>query len=444
MTAQRVKIICVDDDPELLRINSSVLRFAGLEVLEASAGNECLSLAKKEHPDLILTDVILPDVSGFDLCRLIKADPELTGTYVMLISGMETSSDIQIRGLEMGADGYIVRPVSGQELLARVQAVIRIKQSEMQLRRRMERYQILVETMNDGLGVLDENGMVTFVNDRVCEMIGFSKEEIIGRLVTDFIDDGYRQIFMTHFEEHKEGVIRSFELTCVKKSGEKIHFIVSPKPILDDEGNFRGAFAVMTDITGRRKYEETIEKLNEELELRVEERTRQLKAVVEELEAEIIERKRIEIALKESEAKFRAITRTATDAIVLMDDEGKISYWNPAAEKIFGYTRQETLGKDLHLLLAPREYYQAFLSGFHIFRKSGQGAVIGKTLEFLAIKKDGTRFSIEISTSVINLRGKWEAVGIIRDVTERKLDEKTLRQYAELLFKDVNLNNGPA
>jgi PAS domain S-box-containing protein len=206
----------------------------------------------------------------------------------------------------------------------------------MELRRRMERYQILVETMNDGLGVLDENGMVTFVNDRVCEMIGFSKEEIIGRLVTDFIDDGYRQIFMTHFEEHKEGVIRSFELTCVKKSGEKIHFIVSPKPILDDEGNFRGAFAVMTDITGRRKYEETIEKLNEELELRVEERTRQLKAVVEELEAEIMERKRIEIALKESEAKFRAITRTATDAIVLMDDEGKISYWNPAAEKILG------------------------------------------------------------------------------------------------------------
>jgi CheY-like chemotaxis protein len=69
MTAERVKIICVDDDPELLRINSSILRFAGLEVLEASAGNECLSLAKKEHPDLILTDVILPDISGFDLCR---------------------------------------------------------------------------------------------------------------------------------------------------------------------------------------------------------------------------------------------------------------------------------------------------------------------------------------------------------------------------------------
>ncbi len=308
----------------------------------------------------------------------------------------------------------------------------------------MERYQILVETMNDGLGVLDENGMVTFVNDRVCEMMGFSKEEIIGRLVTDFIDDGYRQIYMTHFEEHKEGVFRSFELTCVKKTGEKIHFIVSPKPIHDDEGNFRGAFAVMTDITGRRKYEETIERLNEELELRVEERTRQLKAVVEELEGEIIERKRIEIALKESEEKFCAITGTATDAIVLMDDEGKISYWNPAAEKIFGYTRQETLGKDLHLLLAPREYHQAFLSGFHIFRKSGQGAVIGKTLEFLAVKKDGTRFPIEISTSVINLRGKWEAVGIIRDITERKLDEKTLRQYAELLFKDINLNNGPA
>jgi len=264
-------------------------------------------------------------------------------------------------------------------------------------------------------------------------MTGFSRDEMIGHPVTDFIDENDRAAYGKHFKKHKNGIFEPFELTCLKRNGEKISLIISPKPILDDNGYFRGAFAVMTDITGRKKYEETIKKLNEELERRVEERTGQIKAVVEELEEEIIERKRVEESLKENEEKFRAITITATDAIILMNDEGKISYWNPAAEKIFGYTKQEAIGKALHTLLSPSEYHDAYREGFRIFRETGDGPVVGKTLEFVAIKKDGTKFPIDISTSVINVRGRREAVGIIRDVTERKLDEETLLQYAERL-----------
>lgn len=433
MENSKAKVLCVDDDPDLLLINSSILKSAGHEVLEATDGRACIDMIRKERPDLVLLDVILPDMSGLEVCRQIKTTRGMTDTYVVLISGMETSSKSQIKGLEAGADGYIVRPVSSQELLARVQALIRIKKMEAALRKSMERYQMLIETMNDGLGVLDENGIITFANDKVCQMTGFSRDEMIGHPVTDFIDENDRTAYGKHFKEHKNGIFGPFELTCLKRNGEKISLIVSPKPILDDNGKFNGAFAVMTDITGRKKYEEAIKKLNEELERRVEERTGQIKAVVEELEEEIIERKRVEESLKENEEKFRAITATATDAIILMNDEGKISYWNPAAEKIFGYTKQEAIGKALHTLLSPAEYHNAYQEGFRIFRETGGGPVIGKTLEFLAVKKDGTKFPIEISTSVINVKGRREAVGIIRDVTERKLDEETLLQYAERL-----------
>lgn len=127
----RSKILCVDDDPDLLLINSHILQSVGYEVLAASTGNDCLRIAKEEHPDLILLDVVLPDINGIDVCKQIKADQELVGTYIILISGMETSSESQVGGLEAGADEYIVRPISGRELLARVQAMLRIKKSEV-------------------------------------------------------------------------------------------------------------------------------------------------------------------------------------------------------------------------------------------------------------------------------------------------------------------------
>ncbi|MEW6419558.1 MAG: response regulator [Nitrospirota bacterium] len=138
MTGERPKILCVDDNPDLLYINSHILQSAGYKVLEASTGNECLRIAKEERPDMILLDVMLPDISGIDVCKQIRADPGLVGTYVILISGVETSSDSQIKGLEAGADGYIVRPISKNELMARVQAMIRLKDTETELRKAKE------------------------------------------------------------------------------------------------------------------------------------------------------------------------------------------------------------------------------------------------------------------------------------------------------------------
>jgi len=123
---ENVTILVVDDDPDVLFATARVIQKAGYRVIKASSGAEGLQKIKAHGPDLILLDVVLPDMEGGELCRKIKEDPSLRNPFVILISGTRTSSDEQVVGLDEGADGYIARPISNRELLARVNALVRI------------------------------------------------------------------------------------------------------------------------------------------------------------------------------------------------------------------------------------------------------------------------------------------------------------------------------
>ena len=135
--------------------------------------------------------------------------------------------------------------------------------------------------------------------------------------------------------------------------------------------------------------------------------------------------------LNDNEEKFHSITSSAQDAILIMDEEGKISYWNEAAEKMFGYTIQEAVGQSLHGLLTPERFLAAHHIGFSHFKKTGEGPAVGKTLELAALKKDGTEFPIELSLSAVRISGRLNAIGIIRDISERKKSQELLRQSEE-------------
>lgn len=295
MTALPLKILCVDDEPDLLKINTAILRNAGYEVTEAATGEECLRITKEQRPDLILLDVMLPDMSGYDICKRIKEAPELLGTYVMLISGMQISSASQIKGLDAGADGYITRPLPAQEFLSRLSAIIRIKKTEAALRKSMEQYKTLVETMNEGLGVMDKNRLNIFVNENLCTMLGREKDDIIGRPLTHFLDDANKKIYEEQILKRKAGASGPYEIVLTKKDGRKVHTIVSPKPIFDDNGGYNGSFAVFTDITERKRAEEEIRRLNEELEQKVIERTMRLQVLSKRL-----------LAVQEAERRYIA------------------------------------------------------------------------------------------------------------------------------------------
>ncbi len=137
-------------------------------------------------------------------------------------------------------------------------------------------------------------------------------------------------------------------------------------------------------------------------------------------------------SLQESEGKFRAMASTAADGIIVMDSRGLITYWNSAAEKIFGYSSPEAHGRELHMLIAPERYRDDYKKGFKKFERSGDGPAIGNTLEFMALRKDGTEFPIEVSTSTIPAADQWHAVGIVRDISDRKKTEQELLKLEKL------------
>jgi PAS domain S-box-containing protein len=176
-----------------------------------------------------------------------------------------------------------------------------------------------------------------------------------------------------------------------------------------------------------------LQKAHNGLKIRVQERTAKLARANEELKQEITERKQAEDALRESNAKIRSITASAHDAIIMVDDEETISFWNEAAERIFGYTEEEMIGTKLHGAIIPERFREDALTGFKSFRETGQGAAVGKTLELAANRKDGMEFPVELSLSAVKLKGKWNAIGLIRDISERKQAEGELIEVKERL-----------
>ncbi len=145
---------------------------------------------------------------------------------------------------------------------------------------------------------------------------------------------------------------------------------------------------------------------------------------------DVTESRRVKAALHESEEKFRKMSESAQDAIIMMADK-RISFWNAAAERIFGYTAAEALGQEMHPLITPPQAQAAFAHGFPHFQQSGEGPIIGKVIEVTALRKSGEEFPVELSVSATQFGGQWHAIGIVRDITERKQAEAQLKNSEE-------------
>ncbi len=146
--------------------------------------------------------------------------------------------------------------------------------------------------------------------------------------------------------------------------------------------------------------------------------------------------------LSESEEKFRLISASAHDAITIIGRNEEITYWNPAAERIFGYSVSEIMGKNLHDILAPLGEGEPAHIGFGLLQQSEHGKSAGKTFETNALRKDGLEFPIELSISALKLRNEWHALGIIRDITERKRLEMELKHQARIDYLTGVNNRG--
>ena len=154
-----------------------------------------------------------------------------------------------------------------------------------------------------------------------------------------------------------------------------------------------------------------------------------------------LENRLMQDTLSSSEERFRCIAEAAFHAVIVADGWGKVTYWNEAATRMFGYSATEALGKDLHCLLAPPEHHEAIRKGMELFRTTGKGVVLDRILELTALRKNGEPFPVEISVSPFRLDGQWHVVGMIQDISARKQAEAALRE-SEDRFRQL-VNNTP-
>jgi PAS domain S-box-containing protein len=146
----------------------------------------------------------------------------------------------------------------------------------------------------------------------------------------------------------------------------------------------------------------------------------------------VIERNQAVEKLRESDFKFRAIIGAAKDAVIHVDSKRNISYWNPAAEEIFGYTSQEVTGKGLLSLIFRQKYQKAFAQKFNTLKADSQGPAIRNNLEVMGLRRDQTEFPMEFSLSSVQIQSEWHTLVIIRDISERKLTEKAKLEQGKL------------
>ncbi|MBC16135.1 MAG: diguanylate cyclase [Desulfovibrio sp.] len=148
---------------------------------------------------------------------------------------------------------------------------------------------------------------------------------------------------------------------------------------------------------------------------------------------DITERKRAEEALQASEERMRAMAEASYDALIVVDSSDVISFWSPAAEQMFGWSRDEAIGQKMHKLISPKRYQKQAFEGLERFGGDGTGPIIGTVQEMTAVRRNGEEFPVERSVSAFKLGNSYMAVGSLRDISDRKKIESELKKYADRL-----------
>jgi PAS domain S-box-containing protein len=374
-------ILVVDDDETVRELFVTCLRQEGYEVEEAATGEQGWQLAQAHHPDLVLLDVRLPDISGMEICRKIKNDPALKDVFVVLCSGEATSVEHKVDGLHTGADEYLTKPFGVNELLARVQTLMRLRNTTAALRASEEHHRRLIDILPDAVCLIHPKGALLAVNSQAVIMLGYaSTDELLRKSIYD----------LTPAEEHarikadivvalKAGIIRNAEYTMLKKDGDSFRVELSATVSLGIHGQSTGLLSVVRDIT---------------------------------------ERQRAQQALQASEERFRQLAQHIREVFWMSNPErSEIIYVSPAYEEIWGQSCESLYADPAKWLEAvhpdDRKRVQETLNK----QAAGEYDEI-----FRIIRPDGSiRWIQDRAFPIRDESGKiYRVVGIADDITKRK------------------------
>ena len=293
------------------------------------------------------------------------------------------------------------------------------------LKKQKELEDIISSINKDVLVVVDRERNIIMCNDSAKRMLGYSVDEVINRKFDLFFCDSYYNLSRKNelYEKlEKDGFYVSVT-QGEKKNGEVIPLEV----ITYNRKNHNGAVMLLRDITERKRTAEALQKVHEELEQKVEDRTAELMKANEQLKLQIEERKQVEEALKRSEERYHDLVEFANIGIIFTEKD-KITQVNRKAEEIYGYTKEELINQSPNIL-SPEKYIKNHQEIWNKILESGE--VKKMIFEEEGIKKDGTIFPIEISFSVRKQEDR-AIIAVMRDITERKAMEEKLLQSEKL------------
>jgi PAS domain S-box-containing protein len=248
MPASTPTILNVDDNEMSRYAVTRILEHNHFRVTEAGTGKDALRLAETEQPDLVLLDVNLPDMNGFEVCRRLKATPATARIPVLHITASYVRSGDVARGLEGGAESYLTEPVEPEVLVATIRSVLRARRAEEAAHRMAREWQATFDAIGDGLAVVDSSGRVLHANRNFASLCGAAVDELIGKPVYTLWTCTEERPFLRAMESGKR------EVTEAPHNGRILEITVDP--IFDETGKPSGAVEIVTDVTENRRLEE--------------------------------------------------------------------------------------------------------------------------------------------------------------------------------------------
>jgi len=235
-TETAFKILNVDDYRAALYSRSKILRQAGYEVAEAMTGRQALEAVRRERPQLVLLDVNLPDITGFEVCKQIKGDPDLAIIQVVHMTASSAGTDDQVRGLDQGADGYLIEPLEPEVLLATVRSLERAYRAEAKVRTAAWHWEQTFEAISDGVCLLDADGRILRANAVFARLAGIESGALAGRRLRDIIaglDTNVGPASRVIYE--------------LERGGRWLRMRIDP--VRDADGGAEGAVCIVADVT---------------------------------------------------------------------------------------------------------------------------------------------------------------------------------------------------
>jgi PAS domain S-box-containing protein len=384
------RVLHLDDEKDFLVLFS--MTFGDVfDIRSTVNGNEAIQLLKTETFDAVITDYEMGDFNGLELLSFVKSS--IPGVPVIFYTG-QGNEEIAREAFISGASDYYIKDISEfahkEKIINSITQAIEKRKAEKALKESEKKYKQIFDESLELYILIDLNFNILDVNKTYLDIMKQNKDNLIGKNLLDTVTEESGILFRRMLnnevpEEETEHEIIQF----ITPDG--IRTILTRKNAVlfkNDEGETESILLSGIDLT----------------ELRI-----------------------TQDALKSSEELLRAITHGATIAIAILDQDGKITYWNKSAEEMFGYTSSESIGQLFYKKTLPKRYHSPYRLDFESFRKTEQKVFTGKTITLTAENRQGEEFPVKLSFRSVKIEGTWHAVGVIRDISRQKKAEDALR-----------------